>query len=118
MSNTVRINVSQYDYDSNSDLKREKSWLNSKTYSYSDRQSFSTPDTTDAPAYISIDFGAITTAKFIRLQSDQVLSVKLNGGSQVFSNIKLIVLDSDITAISIQNTSGDAANIDLEIYGV
>lgn len=117
MTNSIKLNTEQYEIDSNSRVLAQTDDSFSVSYTETLKQAFATPDTTGAPAYVAIAFGSISIASYVKLSSDQVLSIKLNGGSQVLSNVKNLVLNCDITAISVQNTSGETANIEIDIFG-
>lgn len=65
--------------------------------------------------HTAIDFGNVTTASVVILDSDQELNIKINGSSDEIVTDTLF-LRGEVTSISVRNVSVNTANISYEVY--
>lgn len=68
----------------------------------------------------AVSFGTVSTAKVLIVASDKQISLKLNGGSESLSlsaNGVMVLFNVSITGLSISNSSGATATVDVLILG-
>jgi len=73
-----------------------------------------------ADEFVEASFGFVTTANLILIQSDQELTIKLDGDAAILIPVKeffLIKSTTGNTALAIKNYSGSAATIRIYILG-
>lgn len=113
MTNTLRFEVTQKEIDTNNDIYDEKSYTIDDTFTQYEKNRITLAS---GVTYTAINFNGITTAKVIRINSDQALNVKVNGGSEVFVVSSDLIWTGSFTALSLNNASGLSASIVYEIY--
>jgi len=64
----------------------------------------------------SIDFGSVTEASVVILDSEEELVVKLNGGTQEFKKTSLTLVGK-LSQIEVKNLSENESEIRYEVYG-
>uniref|UniRef100_A0A6M3L2J5 Uncharacterized protein n=1 Tax=viral metagenome TaxID=1070528 RepID=A0A6M3L2J5_9ZZZZ len=68
-----------------------------------------------------LNFGGVTTATVVLVNSDQNISVDINASAEtaksVLANRPLLLTGTAATAIYVTNASGSTANVTFEIWG-
>ena len=109
----IRLNINSYVTDDIGDTLDSQSYIITNDYSiYGGVRRKSLPSVN---TYVAINFDGITSASFVRVTSDQTISIRLNG-SLVLSGTA-VVLATALSSLDIKNESGSTANIEYEIAG-
>lgn len=66
--------------------------------------------------YETLSFGSISSSLAFRFNTDQPLSMKLNGNSNVLVLSGTFYFDGVLSSVQILNNSGYVANIEYEVY--
>ena len=114
MANTIYLLTSTEEIDSNSSVLNETS--QETTASYTERNVGTITISTGA-GYTALPFGGVSSATYVRVSSTTALSLKLNGGSEIITNVKDFISAGTFTAISISQSSGSSCNVSYEFYG-
>lgn len=114
MSDSIKFDVTKKEIDSYNNITDQLEFYIEDTYAKYQKGDITISSGT---TYSSINFNTITTATMFRLNSDQSINIKINGGSEVFVVNENLIWNGSFTAISINNASGTTANIKYELYG-
>lgn len=115
MSNyTLRITANQKDIDSDNNETNQEDYTISTDFDV--RRTFNYIKTTGSTFY-AVDMEDISTAVGVRIYSDQVIGIKLNGSSDIIDGLTNLILTGEVTAIQFRNNSGATANITIEVFG-
>lgn len=68
--------------------------------------------------YKTVSFANVTESVILYLSSTEPLTVKLNGGSQEFENIRDFLIKGTFTQIDIKNLSTADAEVRFDVYGI
>ncbi len=71
----------------------------------------------DAVTDQSINLGGVATTEVFLLETDQEITIKLNGSSDAITIDSFIALGGTVTALTISNASGSTANVTIKAGG-
>lgn len=114
MSNLLRFQITQKEFDDASTLIDSSDYVLSGSYTDSMKQTFTLQS---GNVWKSIAFGQITNSTGVKIITDSDITIKLNGGSDEIAVTSSFILLGDITSLNLKNNSGSSANIQVEIYG-
>lgn len=112
--NTLYLLTSTEEVDANSSLLNETS--QETTASYTERN-VGTLTLASGASYTALPFGGVSSATYVRVSSTTALSVKVNGGSEIITNVKDFICAGTFTALSVSQSSGSSCDVSYEIYG-
>jgi hypothetical protein len=118
MAGTATLEINQYSVDSNDLLSEEESYTISSSWTQEQEGIISVVTaTTD----LVLTFTNLATATFIRINTDQTITLKLTttgGSAQTFTIVSdFILTTTGATAIKISNASGSTATVKYELKG-
>jgi len=117
MSYTLRIDCVQTTLDSDETELDQSDYTISETFNNKSilNRAYATGNN-----WYAIPYGFSPTqtfsSVFLKILSDQGISVKLNGSNDYTSNVKTFIFQGDLTQLQIQNNSDAVANVQVEIY--
>lgn len=114
MANNILFQVTQKETDDDNVTSDEKSYTITTTFTEIIKGTASIESGTQ---YKTINFGEITTANTLRINSDQSITIRLNGGTQDIILSKDLIIQGTVTGLQIKNDSGSTATVKYEIYG-
>lgn len=114
MSDIVRLTASQVDVDSNNAETNAATFVVSAEFTKTHEDNFTLAA---SGIWQALSFGMVTTATYVRLKSDQPLSIKMNGSTTAIANVYDFICTGAITALQVLNNSGNTANISWEAKG-
>ena len=110
---TIRLNVNSYVLDENSDTLDSQSCIITADYQiYGGIRRKSFPSVN---SFVVINFDGITTANYVRVTSDQTITILIDGTKEQTG--KSWIIQANVASLSIKNQSGVTANIEYEIAG-
>jgi hypothetical protein len=113
MTNILKFEIDEKEIDSNLDINDER--IFSFTADFTEYQKGEIVLSTGT-TYASITFVQVSTLNTLRIETDQEINIKLNGGTQVFTVNKNMIWNGDFTQLDINNASGYDATIKYEYY--
>jgi len=112
MADTLELSITQQVIDENSQVVNEQNYEIAKGFSASQIGTVSIPTgTTNTP----ITFVKITTATYMRIKTDKIISVRLNAGVEDITITTDLIITGSITGLTITNASGYTATIDYDL---
>lgn len=114
MANTLYLLTTTEEVDSDSNVLDEK--LQETTASYTEK-SKGTITIASGAGYTALQFGGVSSATYVRVSSTTALSIKVNGGSEIITNVKDFICAGTFTAVSVSQSSGSSCDVDYVFYG-
>lgn len=114
MTNYLQYQISEEEIDENNQISNYR--VINYTFEYDQGVTY-TASLPNLDSFISFPFGTITAGKFIRINTDQTITVKMNGGSEILTVTSNLLINGTFTEIVIKNTSGHTATVTFEVYG-
>jgi len=65
----------------------------------------------------TINLGPVATSEVFMLETDQTITIKLNGSSDAITVDSVFVLGGTVTALTVSNASGSTANLTVKAGG-
>ena len=114
MATTLRLQVTQKEIDVSGTESNLETYIEGCEFTFSTKQTFTV---LSGNIYNVISFGNISSTTGIKIESDQTIVCKFNGGTEEFTIYSSMISFGDYTALSIKNNSGSTATITVELYG-
>jgi len=112
MANTIQLTVSEESIDANNNVITAEDYTLTNTYT---EQTKGTKIVANGASSESLNMGGVTTADYMRLNTDQTITVFINGiATGITVTDQVIFNGTSITQIDISNASGSNANIDFD----
>lgn len=111
MAETIKLSVTQETIDANNAV------IDSKAYDISKSTTETTRGTiiiADAASDQALNLGGVASATYTRLNTDQTITIKLNGSSDAITVTDQFILVGTVTAVTVSNASGSDANLEFD----
>ena len=112
MANTLRITTNQLEIDANNQQKFSTEIVKTYTFTESFKKELIFGN---SASFVAVDFGNVSNAKFLIIDSDQNLDILING--QQYQNTNYVAINATLTSLEIKNISSPNATVIISVYG-
>jgi hypothetical protein len=113
MTNTLKFSVNEQEIDSDNNISDERNFDFEKDFTKYQKGEISL---TSGTTYTTINFNGMTGVTSLRVNTDQSINSKINGGTEVFVINKDVIWNGTFTALSLNNASGTTCTVIYELY--